>query len=687
MTASFMADQSRRWFSTVLPALAVSVVVSAQAPPRQQPTFRSRTDLVQVDVVAVDAEGRHVRGLAADDFEVFDRKRPQSIAAFDEVSHGRDATPSDVLPAALRPDVATNRSVRAERLVVLVVDDLHIYKNRTERARAIARDVVLKLGTDAAMAVLFTSGDNSTEVTDHRWRVLSAVDTLTGRKSWPRPHQALDLQRAPNVDPEAPLDVTMRGLYTAGNTSTQEFFDNMAQFKTLQDAARLLDTGEARRKAFVMLSEGINKELNGIFDGEPPNASYHDQALRAMMASLRRSNVTVYNLDPRGLVSAQDLLRESFPAPPGMLATASSTPADEDSVVRWQNPIRRAQDGLQFMAEAAGGFAVTNTDDFTAGVARILDDLDHYYLLGFYPTDPDGRGFRALDVRVRRPGITLRFRRGYEAGGPASAPKPGGVLANLAGGILPDAGLPMRLHALPMPLTERDTRVHVALELTVPRRDLQQGGQRLLDELRYGIFAVDLKGAKVREQFGRGARIALRPRADATALPDQVTYVITSSLDLPPGRYQLRASASSETLRAGGSVFLSVDVPRFQRDAPALTDLLIAYADGPRVPVARDRAAAGTSRPLPFDPTLDRVFSPRDTLRVYFRAVPTPSTTMSAAISATTADGTVVLNVDRPFASDGSIDIRLPLAQLTPGAYRLEARVQTVVKSVGFAVR
>jgi VWFA-related protein len=669
---------------TGVPAL----LLSAQAP-QQQPTFRARTDLVQVDVVAVDAEGRHVRGLTREDFEVYDRKTLQTVAAFEEVTHAREAPPPDALPPSIRSDVATNQVVRAERLVVLVIDDLHIYKNRTDRARAIARDVVTTLGADASMAVLFTSGDDSTEVTGNRWRILSAVDAFRGRKGWPRPHQAIDMQRAPGIDPEASLDTIMAGLYKAGNTSTQEFFDNMAQFKTLQDAARLLDTGEARRKAFVMLSEGINRDVSGIFDGEPHDAGYHDIALRQMMASLRRSNVTVYNLDPRGRVSSQDLQRESFPAPPGMLATQTSTPNDEDSMFRWFNPIRRSQDGLTLMAEAAGGFAVTDTDDFAAGVARVLEDLDHYYLIGFYPSQTEGRGFRPLDVRVRREGLTLRFRRGYEAGGPVSAPKSSGELAGLASGILPDATVPMRLHALPMPLSERETRVHVAIELTMPRRDLQQPDQRLLDELRYGLFAVDLKGGKVREQFGRGARMALRPRAGATALPDQLTYVITSSLDLPPGRYQLRASASSGTLRAGGSVFLDVDVPRFQRTSPALTDLLIGYADGPRVPVARDRSVDRTT--LPFAPALDRVFRPGDTLRVYFRAVPTPSTALGATIAATAVDGTELLSLDRQFAADGSIDIRLPLAQLGPGAYRLEARVgygpQAIVKSVGFAIR
>ena len=61
-------------------AISVSCLVAALAAqqpatgrPAQQPTFRSRIDLVQVDVVAIDKDGNHVRGLTKDDFALFDR--------------------------------------------------------------------------------------------------------------------------------------------------------------------------------------------------------------------------------------------------------------------------------------------------------------------------------------------------------------------------------------------------------------------------------------------------------------------------------------------------------------------------------------------------------------------------------------------------------------------------------------
>jgi hypothetical protein len=256
---------------------------------------------------------------------------------------------------------------------------------------------------------------------------------------------------------------------------------------------------------------------------------------------------------------------------------------------------------------------------------------------------------------------------------------------------------------------------------------------RLLDDIRYGLYAIDIKGAKVRERTGSGAKVALRPREGLAVVPDKVTYEIISELQLPPGDYQLRASATSDKLAAGGSVYLSFEVPDFSKTDLLLTDLVLAYADGPHVPIARDvpkkpavptpaparasatpyNPAAGLARPpsvapevvpaaqvrepsplLPFDPTLDRVFTARDTLRLYFKAVQRTSTApLTATISALTHDDQVALTFKRnmPAGPQPHLDIRLPLAQLTPGVYRLLVNVtdgaMTIAREVGFVVR
>src|SRR5512145_426298 len=73
----------------VLFAAAVSATQTSgqQTPPPappapQQPTFRARVDSVSVDVIVTDRQGRPVTDLTADDFEIREADKLQTIEAF-----------------------------------------------------------------------------------------------------------------------------------------------------------------------------------------------------------------------------------------------------------------------------------------------------------------------------------------------------------------------------------------------------------------------------------------------------------------------------------------------------------------------------------------------------------------------------------------------------------------------------
>ena len=67
------------------------------------------------------------------------------------------------------------------------------------------------------------------------------------------------------------------------------------------------------------------------------------------------------------------------------------------------------------MAAATDGLAVLDSNDLQTGLERIANDLSSYYLLSYYSTGKlDGR-FHAINVRVTRPGVDVRARRGYLA--------------------------------------------------------------------------------------------------------------------------------------------------------------------------------------------------------------------------------------------------------------------------------
>jgi VWFA-related protein len=69
--------------------------------------------------------------------------------------------------------------------------------------------------------------------------------------------------------------------------------------------------------------------------------------------------------------------------------------------------------GSSGFAREAGGFAFVSTNDLAGAADRILREAASYYLVGV--TDPPfGRSadLRAVEVRVLRPGVTVRARRG-----------------------------------------------------------------------------------------------------------------------------------------------------------------------------------------------------------------------------------------------------------------------------------
>ena len=675
-----------------------------QTQPAQQqaPVFKGGVELVQVDVVVRDDSGLPIHGLLAEDFVILDRGKPVPVATFKAVRRERDAVPSFAsrFPASTRLDTSSNQTSQAGRIIVMVLDDLHAYRGRDEVVKKIAKELVQSLGDDSLMALLMTSGDYNVEITEDRSRLMAAIDKFKGARLIRRPMQAVDNRRGVSSD-------------------LQEFDANMQFYNTLENAARLFRGNDGRRKAFVLISENIAKDLSGILQsrvvpGEAPQGgeayiagnlefkplpnpeTFAYEALE-MVESMRRSNVVTYAIDPRGHVSIDELMRECQPSFGMDRDPCVGGVGGPTSMTGW---VGMAQQGLVEITGASGGFAIVNTDDFTEGIDRVIDDLDNYYLIGFYPEDTKSRGYRRLDVQVReRPDLQLRYRRGYEIGLGANTveQKNKDPLFAMIAGALPNANVPLRLGASVLPGSGKDARIPVAIEVTVPRQSMEEADARLRDQIRYAVTVVDMKGAKVKEANGYGARLVLRPRVPGGKAPNTVTYQIGLALSLPPGRYHLRASASSAKLEDGGSVYLPIDVPDFTKERLAVSGLVLGYRSGPRVPAVASAAPAraagnrmagippparGSTPPipgnLPVQPTLDREFLVSDDVVLYFEVV-RKDRSKELAILVTALDGNdkVVKHYTQkmPPESLGKVSVGLPLKDIGAGAFRLRVQV------------
>jgi len=204
------------------------------------------------------------------------------------------------------------------------------------------------------MAVMFSSREGSTEITQDRSVLLAAIDGMEGRQRVRRPHQGAVPQKAPLIAFAGSDEVKLAAIQEAQRASVSNLYDNVQHFETLTGAAKMLLQEDRRRKAFVLVSEGFDADLSRLADGR----------WRLMV-----------EMTPRSTSDA------GVSTPPFL--------ADQAALENAMDALRRANVAL---------YAI----DLTGGLNRILDDLDHDYLLGFYPPDSiGGQVARPVDLKCR----------------------------------------------------------------------------------------------------------------------------------------------------------------------------------------------------------------------------------------------------------------------------------------------
>lgn len=290
---------------------------------------------------------------------------------------------------------------------------------------------------------------------------------------------------------------------------------------TLSNAARTLATIPHRRKAVLLVSQGLPISVEDVVTNQ--NASGAFQAFRDFLLTAQRSNIVVYPMDPCGLD----------------LDAGCSTSSRQN---------------LQSLAEVTGGFAVTNSNAPEQSVERMMAESGTYYLIGYSsPAAPfDGRRHR-IKVQTREAGLRIRAREGYVS--PRKPPKAAASKAGidvLSEAAIQSRGLTMRIAAVPAPLgTKPGATVAVGIEMSAA--DALRAGS-----IDFSVMAVDSDG-KVR------ARQRFRSNFDAKGKTPTGWARLGSRVDVPPGRYQIRVAAAGAN-GPGGSVFTEVVVPNFNDD-------------------------------------------------------------------------------------------------------------------------
>src|SRR5580704_6708501 len=145
-------------------------------------TFSSRVNLISVPVVVRDRQGRTVGTLQKEDFQVFDKGKPQVITKF---SIEKSSSPVGIEPGApnvLRekaPPSPSSPSVLPERYVAYLVDDVHLDSGDLLNTRqAMHRHLDTALDPVSRAAIVTTTGLVLSDFTADREKLHNAVNKL-----------------------------------------------------------------------------------------------------------------------------------------------------------------------------------------------------------------------------------------------------------------------------------------------------------------------------------------------------------------------------------------------------------------------------------------------------------------------------------------------------------------------------
>jgi len=663
-------------------ALLGGPVLHAGQQAQQTPTFRVAVDYVEVDVLVTDAQGNYVRDLKKEDFQVFEDGKPQTLSNFVPVVIPVERSEQALFKSQpVEPDVRSNEVSFAGRVYVMVLDSAHTLPQNTNLMRIAAKKFINeKLGSNDLMAVVTARGaaggsEAGQEFTNNRRLLTIAVDKFRGAAPRSATLNKIDdvintsAQRAAaaaaGVAPADPTDIDAR----------EREYNARAVLEELTAVADWFSVVHGRKKSILFFSEGISYDIHDVFASGGNNAAAMIQLrMQDLVRATTKANASIYAIDPRGLQGLSDASIE--------LQGVDVAGLDERGL---QSESRLARESLQAFAAETGGFAVVNTNRLANAFDRIVDENSSYYVLAYYPPNPkrDGK-YHNINVRVTRPGVTVRFRKGY-ANATGKPPEPGkseiaSELLEALRSPIPISGLGMRVFVAPFKGAAPNASVLMGIELR--GKDLTAAAAAN-GRIELGFSAVDARG---RMKASSHDTLTLNLRPETKTRVEERGIRMLSRMNVPAGQYQLRIAAFDAGGGAVGSVLYDLDVPDFSKERVAMSGLVLTSAAAAAVPTARPDAELG--RLLPGPPAATRTFAQNDQIAlfadVYDNDV-TPVHKVDITTTLTADAGRVVFKNEEERSTEDfggkpggfGVGTTLSLADFDPGLYVLKVAARS----------
>lgn len=640
------------------PAPAAAQPAQPQSSPDQQPVFRAGINTVRVDVIVTDKQGNPVNDLKLEDFQIEEDGKPQKPETFRLVRVDTTTQPAYTSRSIrTRNDEEIAAADENSRIFMFFLDDYHVMRDSSMAMKKPVMDFIAnQLAPNDLVGVMYPLTPTDAAVVNRNPQgVINAVEKFQGRK----------------YDYE-PVNDLERGYVYKMTPDGIEVIRRQVTFTALRGICTKLGSLREGRKTLILLSEGFNATLppqmrsntaGGIVGragadrlGADPfagdNNPLEDRAqlsasmdlnreMQDVWDACNRANTSIYSVDPRGLATG------------GFDITANI------SMRTSQQYLGSSQDTLRSLSENTDGRAIVNRNDLAGAMKQIIRDSSAYYLVGYTSSNApmDGK-FHEIKVRVKRPGLQVRHRKGYWAYTAEDVRK---ALAGPKEG--PKSEVTKALAAIAPMTNRRYIRTWIGTDRSVN------------DKTRVTLLWEPLPpspGVK-RDQPRRVTVLATSPSGDIVyrgKVPTELAAPGNGGIirfDAPPGKLDLRL-----TIEGDGTGTL--DSEDRELTVPDLTspDLTLAT---PKVWFARSalefNKLTGATPPAP---TAIREFSRADRLLIRTDAYASGSTPVTLTAHLLNQQGTKMsdIPVSAPTDAVASYSIDLPLANLAAGQYLLE---------------
>ncbi len=623
----------------VVVTLLTAVLSLAQEP--LPPAFPAQAEAITVDAVVLDKDGHPVKDLVKGDFTLLEDGRPQTIVGFEpRVLRSGESAPQ----APEGEGAATNEGgvAASGRTLAFLVDDLGIEPlHMTQAAKALAQWLDHGADPQDEVTLATTSGDAwwSATAGDGRADLAAVLGRLKGKKKIATVNDAMSDWEAYRIETlgskgdtpgETPAIATGPPSGRA-SCSTDAEVTNIRDrvvdrwFRTgacncqpmsvessirscrSQVEARARDVYQASSQRAAGLLGGIARLSRGLAGARGRKSiivlsetllrdTQQSGFERAVNAS-RRGNTAVSFVDVRGLAGLAFLTAEQTTAP---------KPSEVGALTLEETVLETA--GGDYVAETTGGTVIHN-NDLAGSLTRLADESSAYYLLGYQSDKPQDGRWHKLEVKVSRPGLQVRARRGYFA----TPPGPRGAERVEAKGKKKrkkGTGSDLPTRALDPALAVGGERDEVPLRIAPYVLDTDSTGMaRILVVMEVGTSPLTFSGPG----GGRTAQLDVtilgvsRDQPKTVSLDSHVElkvdaraiggwWTFSRELQLPPGAAQIRALIRDAPSGRSGMVTERIEVPGpdvAYISTPMLSDRMVPPA-GPTaaptlIPVAHRR--------------------------------------------------------------------------------------------------